>query len=227
MLADRTGLLVGIKSAVGGTGFFEDLAGQMESGSRGVDFLTIDGGEGGTGAAPLVFSDHVSLPFRVGFPRVYRIFAERGVSDRVVFIGSGRLGFPDRAMLALALGCDMINVAREAMLAIGCIQAQRCHTGHCPTGVATQNRWLVRGLDPTNKSHRLANYLIMLRKDLVRLSRACGSIHPALVSLDRFEMLGGDSTSNPASDVFNYRTGWGMPPQEAQEQLVELRITHE
>ncbi|HED52606.1 MAG TPA: FMN-binding glutamate synthase family protein [Phycisphaerales bacterium] len=226
MLADRTGLPVGIKSAVGGLGFFEELAGLMESGNRGLDFLTIDGGEGGTGAAPLVFSDHVSLPFRVGFPRVYRIFAERGVADRVVFIGSGRLGFPDRAMLAMALGCDMINVAREAMLAVGCIQAQRCHTGHCPTGVATQNQWLVRGLDPTNKSHRLANYLIMLRKDLIRLSRACGCIHPALVTLDRFELLGGDTTSTPAPEMFEYQPGWGMPPRDAQDGLVELRITN-
>ena len=110
----------------------------MKDGSRGVDFITIDGGEGGTGAGPLVFTDHVALPFRVGFPRVYTIFAQAGLTDSVVFIGSGRLGFPERAMLAFGLGCDMINVAREAMLAIGCIQAQKCHTGHCPTGVATQ-----------------------------------------------------------------------------------------
>ena len=95
---------------------------------RGVDFITIDGGEGGTGAAPLVFSDHVALPFKLGFSRVYRIFAERDLQDRVIFIGSGKLGFPANALLAFALGCDMINVGREAMMAIGCIQAQRCHT---------------------------------------------------------------------------------------------------
>ena len=83
----------------------------------------------------------------------------RGARQDVVFIGSGKLGFPDAALLALALGCDMVNVAREAMMAIGCIQAQRCHTGHCPTGVATQSAWLMRGLDPTLKSARLANYL--------------------------------------------------------------------
>ena len=109
---------------------------------RAADFITIDGGEGGTGAAPLVFTDHVALPFKLGFSRVYATFAERGVHEQVVFIGSGKLGFPEAALLALALGCDMINVAREAMLSIGCIQAQRCHTGHCPTGVATQNAWL-------------------------------------------------------------------------------------
>ena len=70
------------------------------------------------------------------------LFAERGLHERVVFIGSGKLGFPDAALVAFALGCDMINVGREAMLSIGCIQAQRCHTNHCPTGVTTQNPWL-------------------------------------------------------------------------------------
>ena len=129
----------------------------MSKTARGVDFLSLDGGEGGSGAAPLAFSDHVALPFKVGFSRVYQILAEAGIHEDVVLIGSGKLGFPADAMVAFALGCDAINVGREAMMAIGCIQAQRCHTGHCPTGVATQNRWLVRGLDPTSKAARLAS----------------------------------------------------------------------
>ena len=159
-LADATGLPVGIKSAVGDLGFWRDLAAQMDTTERGPDFITIDGGEGGTGAAPLVFTDHVALPFKLGFTAgLPERSPSRACSDQVVFIGSGKLGFPEQALLALALGCDMINVAREAMLSIGCIQAQRCHTGHCPTGVATQNKWLMRGLDPTLKSARLANYL--------------------------------------------------------------------
>src|SRR5262249_21246538 len=91
-IADATGLPVGIKSAVGGTDFWIDLAEQMASGDRGVDFVCIDGGEGGTGAAPLVFTDHVALPFRQAFARVYRVFAERSLQDRVVWIGSGKLG---------------------------------------------------------------------------------------------------------------------------------------
>ena len=95
-----------------------------------------------------------------------------------MFIGSGKLGFPETALLALALGCDMINVAREAMLAIGCIQAQRCHTGNCPTGVATQNRWLMRGLDPSSSRARAANYLVALRAELLALARACGVAPP-------------------------------------------------
>jgi glutamate synthase domain-containing protein 2 len=181
-LADATGLPVGIKSAVGNLDFWRELAVQIDQTKRAPDFITIDGGEGGTGAAPLVFTDHVALPFKLGFTQVYRELAERGVHHNVVFIGSGKLGFPETALLGLALGCDMINVAREAMMSIGCIQAQRCHTGHCPTGVATQNRWLMRGLDPTLKSARLANYLATLRKDLIHLAHATGHTHPALVA---------------------------------------------
>ena len=203
-IADATGLPVGIKSAVGQDAFWRDLAAHMASGHRGVDFITIDGGEGGTGAAPLVFADHVALPFKVGFSRVHRIFAEQGVHDRVTFIGSGKLGFPETALFAFALGCDMVNIAREAMLAVGCIQAQRCHTGHCPTGVATQNKWLVRGLDPTLKAARLANYVITLRKELLRLSCACGLEHPALITTDHFEILSEAFGAVPVSKLFGY-----------------------
>ncbi len=202
-LADATGLPVGIKSAVGDLSFWKELAHAVDTTGRAPDFITIDGGEGGTGAAPLVFSDHVSMPFKLGFASVYRAFAERGVANNVVFIGSGKLGFPEQAMLALALGCDMINVAREALLALGCIQAQQCHTGHCPTGIATQNKWLVGGIDRTLKAARLANYLVTLRKELLQLAHASGELHPALVSLDRFEIIDGMS-SRPAREVFAY-----------------------
>ena len=118
-IATATGLPVGIKSAVGEQEFWDDLARLMESGERGVDFITVDGGEGGTGAGPLVFTDHVALPFKMGFARVYRSFAARGIDTRVAFVGSGKLGLPENAIVAFALGCDMVNVGREAMLAVG------------------------------------------------------------------------------------------------------------
>ncbi len=221
-IADATGLPVGIKSAVGETEFWAELARQIDTTGRSPDFITIDGGEGGTGAAPLVFSDHVALPFKLGFSAIYRHFAERNLQDRIVFIGSGKLGFPAQALLALGLGCDLINVAREAMLALGCIQAQQCHTGHCPTGVATQSAWLVGGLDPTDKAARLANYFITLRKDLHGLAHACGEHHPAFVSLDRIDLLDG-LQRRPAREVFDYRPGWGLPGpglRAATEQLL-------
>jgi glutamate synthase domain-containing protein 2 len=188
-IAAATGLPVGIKSAVGQAEFWHDLARECDTSGRTVDFISIDGGEGGTGAAPLVFADHVGLPFRIAFSRVHRLFAERGLDDRIVFIGAGKLGLPDTALVGFALGCDMINVGREALLAMGCIQALKCHTNRCPAGITTQSRWLARGLDPELKGDRVANYIITLRKELLALARAAGVEHPARVPAKHIEIL--------------------------------------
>ncbi len=203
-IADATGLPVGIKSAVGEMRFWNDLADAMSKDERGVDYIAIDGGEGGTGAAPLVFADHVALPFKIGFSRVFKTFRDAGLSEDIVWMGAGRIGFPQTALFASALGVDMVGVAREAMLSIGCIQAQQCHTDKCPTGVATQNRWLMRGLDPTHKSARLANYLVTFRKELMWLARACGVDHPSKITLAHFEILDDAFGTRPAAEVFGY-----------------------
>lgn len=183
----------------------------MDTTGRAVDFVTIDGGEGGTGAAPLAFTDHVAFPFKIGFARVYRLLAERGLHATIVLVGSGKLGFPETALCAFALGCDLVNVGREAMLAIGCIQAQRCHTGRCPTGVVTQNRWLARGLVPAVKAPRLAAYVVGLRKELLLLARACGVPHPALVTPDQLELLDERCGARSVRETFGYEPGWGVP----------------
>ncbi len=224
MLADETGLPVGIKSAIGEMEFWYELARQMRSGQRGVDYIAVDGAEGGTGAAPLAFSDHVALPFKLAMSRIYRVFAEADLHEKIVWIGSGRLGFPVQATLAMAMGCDIIHVAREAMLSIGCIQAQRCHSGHCPTGVATQNKWLVRGLDPTDKAARAANYIVSLRKEMLQLSRAAGVEHPGLITADRFEVLDDRYGSQTAKELFHYEDGWGLPSAEDRDAIRALMI---
>jgi glutamate synthase domain-containing protein 2 len=221
-IAAATGLPVGIKSAVGDLDFWESLATRMAATGAGPDFVTIDGAEGGTGAAPLTFSDHVALPFKVAMSRVYPFFARAGVAEDVVFIGAGRLGFPDAALTAFALGCDMVNVGREAMLAIGCIQAQRCHTDRCPTGVATQNRWLMHGLDPELKSGRAANYIIGLRSELLALARACGARHPALIDPGRIEVVGERYRSAPFRDVFGYTAEWPIISERRRAEVETL-----
>lgn len=210
-IASETGLPVGIKSAVGEQRFWAELAERMANDDRGVDFIAIDGGEGGTGAAPLAFSDQVALPFKLGFSRVYAEFAKRQLTDHVAFVGSGKLGFPEEALLAFGLGCDMVSVGREAMFAVGCIQAQRCHTGNCPTGVATQSPWLMHGLDPEDKASRVANYIVTLRRELLALSRACGVPGPADVSLDDLEIIDDKFGARSARAVFGYEPGWGVP----------------
>ncbi|MFC7488989.1 FMN-binding glutamate synthase family protein [Knoellia sp. CPCC 206453] len=218
LIAGETGLPVGIKSAVGEMDFWTELARQMSGRTRGVDFITVDGGEGGTGAAPLIFSDSVALPFRIGFARVYSTFARAGLTDDVTFIGSGKLGLPDNALVAFALGVDMVNVARESMMSLGCIQAQKCHTDRCPTGVATQDPWLAHGLDPTLKSVRLSNYLQTLRRDLLKVSEACGVPHPGLIDADAIEILDGNRSGIPLREVYGYEPGWGaLGPDLARE----------
>ncbi|MCU0311289.1 MAG: FMN-binding glutamate synthase family protein [Acidimicrobiales bacterium] len=221
-IADATGLPVGIKSAVGEGAFWEDLALRMVRTGTGPDFVVIDGGEGGTGAAPLTFSDHVSLPFRWGFSRVYRTFREQGLTDDLVLVGSGKLGLPENALSAMAMGADMVNVGRTAMFSIGCIQAQRCHTDRCPVGVATQSPRLQRGLDPDLKSVRCANYLASLRFELVRLARACGVCHPALVPAERLELLQDRWQSVPLPDVVGYAQGWGLPPASDRAEITRV-----
>ena len=202
MLADETGLPVGIKSAVGEIKFWEDLAAIANTTGRAPDFIAIDGGEGGTGSAPLAYTDHVSLPFKIGFSKVYRAFSDQGMNDKIVFIGSGRIGFPIESLFAFALGCDMVGVAREAMMSIGCIQAQRCHTGHCPAGIATHSKWLMGGLSPTLKSARLANYIVTLRQEIIKLSASAGLAHPSLLTKDHFEILDDQFGSRPAGEIF-------------------------
>ena len=204
-IAERTGLPVGIKSAIGEIEFWHELADRMKARKQGPDFIAIDGSEGGTGAAPLTFADHVSLPFKIGFMRVYRVFQDRGMTEQVVWIGSGKLGFPDRTVIAMAMGCDLVAVAREAMMAIGCIQAQKCHTGHCPAGVATQQWWLQRGLDVESKSIRMSQYLKSFRKELLTLAHASGYQHPGEFTLDDIEVSVGVNKFSPLSEVMGYR----------------------
>lgn len=176
-VARVTGLPVGIKSAVGSLDEWRELSTIMIAKQIGPDFITIDGGEGGTGAAPASFTDHMSLPFDEAIHSVINEFSYPSLNG-LVFIGSGKLGLPANAIKAFALGCDMINVGREALMSIGCIQAQSCHTNRCPSGIATQNKWLQSGIDPTLKSVRTSNYIKQLRKEIHDMTNACGYHHP-------------------------------------------------
>ena len=225
LLASETGLPVGIKSAVGDLTFWDRLVEEMAGGGRGVDFVNIDGGEGGTGAAPLVFADSVAYPFRIGFAEVYRRFAAAGLSDDVTFIGAGKLGMPENAVVAFALGADMVNVGREAMLSIGCIQAQKCHTDRCPTGVATQDPRLARGLDPTLKADRAAHYLLALRRDLLKVAEAVGVPHPALIGPDDVDLADGTRSTTSLREVYGYQPGWGVPGAQLRAEIEELMRT--
>ena len=196
---------VGIKSAVGKLDQWNELAELMKRTGRGPDFITIDGGEGGTGAAPPSFADHVALPWVFGFSDVYKIFKKHGLCERIVFIGSGKLGFPAKAAMAFAMGVDCINVAREAMMSIGCIQAQVCHNNTCPSGVATQNKWKQSGIDIADKSTRTHFYFKNFRKELLEITHACGYEHPSQFTMDDVEFsLGDRNLVKTLADSFEY-----------------------
>lgn len=191
-IAEATGLPVGVKAAIGKLDEWEELTDIMRNTNRGPDFISVDGGEGGTGAAPPSFADHVALPFVYGFTDIYKLFQKKELTSRVVFVASGKLGFPAKAAMAFAMGADVINVSREAMLSIGCIQAQSCHTNTCPTGVATQNRWLQAGLNVKDKSERVNFYFTNFRKELLEITHACGYEHPCQFKMDDVEINLGD-----------------------------------
>jgi glutamate synthase domain-containing protein 2 len=179
-IASSTGLPVGIKSAVSDSRFWKELAGTMyRRYPEGPDFIQVDGGEGGTGSAPPSFADNISLPFFDAFPIVYKTFKEFNLTDRVFFIGSGRLGLPTKAVMAFSMGVNAISIAREAMMSAGCIQAMRCHTGNCPAGIATHSWWLQRGYDEKDKSVRIARFIKTLRRDILHLCYAAGHDHPS------------------------------------------------
>ncbi|MBU2938767.1 FMN-binding glutamate synthase family protein [Lacinutrix sp. C3R15] len=205
LIAEKTGLPVGIKAAIGKLEQWEELADIMKATGKGPDFITVDGGEGGTGAAPPSFADHVSLPWVYGFGDLYKLFQRKGLSERIVFIGSGKLGFPAKAAMAFAMGADCINVAREAMMSIGCIQAQVCHTNKCPSGVATQSKWLQNGIDPTLKSARLAQYFKTFRKEFIEITHAAGYEHPCKFTMNDIEVNVDDhNLSKELSRTYGY-----------------------
>lgn len=187
-IAEATGLPVGIKAAVGKLEQWHELADIMKTTGKGPDFITVDGGEGGTGAAPPSFADHVSLPWVYGFADLYKLFKDKGLTERIVFIGSGKLGFPAKAAMAFAMGVDCINVAREAMMSIGCIQAQICHTNRCPAGIATQSKWKQNGINVPLKSERLAQYFKTFKKELVEITHAAGYEHPCQFKMSDIEV---------------------------------------
>ncbi len=116
----------------------------------------------------------------------------------------------------------MVNTARGAMLALGCIQAQKCHTDTCPTGVATQNNWLAHGLDPELKSVRVANYIKTMRRDLLKIAEACGVPHPGLIGIDDVDIVDGVQSTRPLGEVYGYRPGWGLPPEQARAEITAL-----
>ncbi len=170
---------VGFKLCVGKRREFLGIVKAMLATGITPDFITVDGGEGGTGAAPMEFSDSVGTPLNEGLSFVNQALLGAGLRDRVRLIAAAKVNTGFQIATKVALGADLCNSARAMMFAIGCIQALRCNSNHCPTGVATQNPELVKGLHVGDKSVRVARYHKETVKSFFEVLGAAGLSHPS------------------------------------------------
>lgn len=149
---------IGFKLCIGETREFEMICQEMISQNCYPDFITVDGAEGGTGAAPLEFADGVGMPLEPGLIFVNKTLVRFGIRDKIRIISSGKIISGYSILRAVALGADICNSARGFMFSLGCIQALRCNNNECPTGVATQNKMLMKGLVVTDKAERVFHF---------------------------------------------------------------------
>lgn len=188
----EAGLPVGIKIVLGAPEDADDLARYMKETGKGPDFITIDGGEGGTGATFQDLADSVGLPLHSAIVLLHDALNKYGVRDRVKIIASGKLITADKAAVVLALGADLINIARGFMISVGCIMAQKCSSNECPAGVATTDPKLQNGLVIEEKKFRVTNYIINLREGLFRVAAAAGIDSPTKFTDDHIVFKDGE-----------------------------------
>ncbi len=178
-IRELTGRPVGVKTAVGGWSFINELCEAVlrRGPEYAPDFIAIDGGEGGSGAAPQTLMDHMGLPIAEALPRVVDALLQADLKKRIRVIAAGKLVTSAKAAWALCAGADFINTARGFMFALGCIQALRCHENTCPTGVTTHSKRLQRGLVVEEKYQRVANYAKNMNKEIDMIAHSCGCRH--------------------------------------------------
>jgi len=170
-----TGKPVGVKFVVGDPAFLDDWFTDCVAHPEGCpDYVQVDGGEGGTGAAPAALIDYVGLPITEALRHVAAARERHGLRERIRIIASGKLITPDKVAWALCMGADFVSSARGFMFSLGCIQAMKCGTGKCPTGVTASEERLISGLDPTDKAARVARYAMRVREEVEIIAHACG-----------------------------------------------------
>ena len=153
------------------------------------DFITLDGGEGGTGAAPMPLMDLVGVSIREALPRVTALRNERGLKDRIRVVASGKLVNPGDVAWAICAGADFVTSARGFMFSLGCIQALKCNKNTCPTGITTHNRRLQKGLVPAVKSERVAHYAQNIIHEVEIIAHSCGLAEPRGLRRDHVRIV--------------------------------------
>jgi len=199
-----TGKPVGFKAVIGAYGWLDELCREILS--RGAeaapDFITVDGAEGGSGAAPMSLMDNMGLPLRESLPRVVDKLTEYGLRERVKVIASGKLVTPVDVAWALCMGADFVNSARGFMFALGCIQALQCNKDTCPTGITTHNPRLQKGLDPRLKAVRVANYAGNIMREVGIIAHACGAETPRDLRRFHARIVTEHGTSVPLNELY-------------------------
>lgn len=170
---------VGFKLCIGHPWEFMGIAKAMLETGILPDFIVVDGTEGGTGAAPLEFTDHIGVPLREGLLFVHNVLVGLNLRDKIRLGASGKIVSAFDIASVLAIGADWANSARGFMFAIGCIQSQSCHTNKCPTGVATQDPLRQRALVVPDKAERVFNFHRNTLKALAEMLAAAGLEHPS------------------------------------------------
>lgn len=167
---------VGFKTVIGHIRWLEALLEEVNK--RGAesapDFITVDGGDGGTGAAPMALMDSVGLPLKEALPLVVDKIMQHGLEDRIKVIASGKMITPADVAWAICAGADFVTSARGFMFAIGCIQSLKCNKNTCPTGITTHNKRLQKGLNPENKAIKVKNYVNNMTKTVEIIAHSCG-----------------------------------------------------
>lgn len=203
-IREVTGKPTGFKAVIGAYGWLDELFALVNQ--RGIesapDFITVDSGDGGTGAAPMSLMDCVGLPIRESLPLVIDMLNRHGLKKRIRVVASGKLITPAEAAWALCVGADFINSARGFMFALGCIQAMQCNKNTCPTGITTHDKRLQRGLVPEDKAERVRRYAEYMRKEIGIIAHSCGVAEPRLLRRYHCRVVKEDGRSIPLDQLY-------------------------
>ena len=201
---DVTGKPVGIKTVIGELSPMQDLLDLIKQ--RGADsapdFITIDGGEGGTGAAPMPLMDLVGMTVREALPLVANLLRDAGLKDRIRLVASGKLVNPGDVAWALAAGADFVTSARGFMFSLGCIQALKCNKNTCPTGITTHDERFQKGLVPEAKYEKVAAYAKGMIKEVETIAHSVGVSEPRQIRRKHVRIVGGNGRSTPMDEIF-------------------------
>ena len=205
-IRDVTGKPVGFKTVISDSTYPKMLCDAIlrRGAEHAPDFITIDGGDGGSGAAPQVLADHVGLPIGEALPIAVDSLIEAGLRERVRVFASGKLVTSDKVAWALCMGADFVLSARGFLFALGCIQSLQCHKNTCPTGVTTHNPHLQKGLVVPEKSKRVATYAISINNDLDVLAHSCGLANAREFRREHARVVLEANRSRLLSDLYPY-----------------------